>query len=327
MIIKSLSMKNYRPYRNPDTINFASGEKPVTIIMGDNDLGKTTILDAISWCIYGKEHYKQNNDDKLYNKNAEIDLKKGNELDVVVTVVMEDNDNKTIRFKRTQKYVKKNNGRMYKVGKDDFVIHNITSGNDEKITPPNDYVDINLPKTLREYYLFDGERLLEWFKNDSKALKKSIERLSQLNLINNVLKRTNDCLDNLSEQLEDLNPQKAKYVLEKKDLEEKYQEDKENLEKNQGLLSDERKSIEENMAEIAELGSDPDQVLEEINSLKEDIADLKEDKKEADEEHINYLIGQLPLVLSYSLLNDVLHRKITDFDESIDFLYRLRCGR
>jgi len=321
MIIKSLSMKNYRPYRNPDPIYFASGEKPVTIIMGDNDLGKTTILDAISWCIYGKENYKQNNDDKLYNKNAGIDLKKGKELDVVVEVIMEDNDNKIIKFKRTRKYVKKNNGKIHKVGNDDFVIYNITTGNDEKITPPTDYVDINLPKTLREYYLFDGERLLEWFKNDSKALKKSIERLSQLNLINNVLKRTNDCLEDLSDQLEELNPQKAKYVLEKKDLEDKYQEDKKNLEKNEGLLADEKRSIEENMARISELGSDPDQVLEEINSLKDDINDLKEDKKDVEKEHINYLLEQLPLVLSYSLLNGVLHRKIIDFDESIDFSF------
>ena len=44
MIIKSLEMKNYRPYRQPPKINFAYGDKNLTIIEGDNDLGKTTFL-------------------------------------------------------------------------------------------------------------------------------------------------------------------------------------------------------------------------------------------------------------------------------------------
>ena len=31
-------MKNYRPYRRPPKINFANGDKNLTIIEGDNDL-------------------------------------------------------------------------------------------------------------------------------------------------------------------------------------------------------------------------------------------------------------------------------------------------
>ena len=33
-------MINYRPYRGPININFAHSDKMITIIMGDNDLGK-----------------------------------------------------------------------------------------------------------------------------------------------------------------------------------------------------------------------------------------------------------------------------------------------
>lgn len=321
MIIKSLKMENYRPYRKPPVIDFATGNKSITVIMGDNDLGKTTILDAISWCIYGEEHYKKNNDDKLYNKNAGINLKKGNKLDVIVEVVMEDNDNKLIKFRRKQQYVKKSNGKIHRWGSDDFVIYNITSGNDDKITPPKSYVDTNLPKNLREYYLFDGERLLEWFSTDSHAVKKSIGKLSQLNLIENVSRRTNDYFEVLSQELDDLNPKKAEYVLEKKNLEVKHAEDKKNLEKNQSLLDEESNSIDVNMDKIKELGSDPDQVLNEINSLNEDIADFKSQKKEINEDHVTYLLNKLPLVLGYPLLNDVLHRKIVDFNEDTDFSF------
>ena len=55
MILKSLYLKNYRTYRGPEEIKFASGDKNITIIQGNNEVGKTTIMTAISWCLYGRE--------------------------------------------------------------------------------------------------------------------------------------------------------------------------------------------------------------------------------------------------------------------------------
>ena len=43
MIIKSMTIENYRPYKGPVNINFARGEKNVTIIQGRNDAGKTVV--------------------------------------------------------------------------------------------------------------------------------------------------------------------------------------------------------------------------------------------------------------------------------------------
>ena len=49
MIIKSLEVKNYRPYQEPDTIYFANGDKNITIVEGINDTGKTSLINAINW--------------------------------------------------------------------------------------------------------------------------------------------------------------------------------------------------------------------------------------------------------------------------------------
>ena len=73
--------------------------------MGDNDLGKTTLLNAISWCLFDDEHYKKN-DKKIYNKAAGKNLKNDESLEVLVEVSMENNVGQTINFKRVQKYAK-----------------------------------------------------------------------------------------------------------------------------------------------------------------------------------------------------------------------------
>ena len=54
MILKSVKIQNYRVYRGPEEFEIASGDKNVTVIQGTNDAGKTTMLNAITWCLFGK---------------------------------------------------------------------------------------------------------------------------------------------------------------------------------------------------------------------------------------------------------------------------------
>ena len=74
MIIKSLEMKNYRPYRQPPKINFAYGDKNLTIIEGDNDLGKTTLLSAISWCLFNADERYKKHSKPMCNLEASKEL-------------------------------------------------------------------------------------------------------------------------------------------------------------------------------------------------------------------------------------------------------------
>lgn len=54
MLIKTLRMKNFRQFKGTTEINFScDAEKNVTVILGDNTFGKTTLLQAFNWCLYG----------------------------------------------------------------------------------------------------------------------------------------------------------------------------------------------------------------------------------------------------------------------------------
>ena len=55
MIIKSITLYNYRLYEGKNVIKFTQDdEKPIFLISGENGFGKTTFLHSLIWCLYGK---------------------------------------------------------------------------------------------------------------------------------------------------------------------------------------------------------------------------------------------------------------------------------
>lgn len=55
MIIKSITLYNYRLYEGNNTIVFNNqGDKNICLISGENGFGKTTFLHSMIWCLYGR---------------------------------------------------------------------------------------------------------------------------------------------------------------------------------------------------------------------------------------------------------------------------------
>lgn len=54
MIIEQVVMENFGPYYGEHVLELAcSDETPITLVHGENMRGKTTLLNAIRWCLYG----------------------------------------------------------------------------------------------------------------------------------------------------------------------------------------------------------------------------------------------------------------------------------
>lgn len=55
MIIKNITLNNYRLYEGVNKINFTTTEdKNICLISGENGFGKTTFLHSLIWCLYGR---------------------------------------------------------------------------------------------------------------------------------------------------------------------------------------------------------------------------------------------------------------------------------
>ena len=109
MRITEVSILNYRQYKDIK-INFNKKPKKqdLHIIIGQNDTGKTNLLNAINWCLYGDEPHlvKEKEEMPLINTKVLADaLDTGGKYDVIVELLaVTDNDHK-LKFKRVYEFV------------------------------------------------------------------------------------------------------------------------------------------------------------------------------------------------------------------------------
>ena len=89
MLIKTLRMENFRQFRGTTKVDFSCDpNKNVTIILGDNTFGKTTLLQAFNWCFYGKVNFDQR-PDFLLNYELSEEMRNGEQqiVEVEITVL------------------------------------------------------------------------------------------------------------------------------------------------------------------------------------------------------------------------------------------------
>lgn len=69
MLIKSITLNNFRQFKGKQKLVFSiDANQNVTVLLGDNTFGKTTILQAFNWCLYGIADFpKDSNPDFLLN--------------------------------------------------------------------------------------------------------------------------------------------------------------------------------------------------------------------------------------------------------------------
>ena len=191
MILDKVSIKNYRQYRDVE-IDFAKeSNKNFTIIQGNNGTGKTTLLNALTWCLYGSEIHsygQYTSMSQCNNKSANL-AEDGDEIEVAVKIEFLDEEGKSISFER-KKVFYKNDGELREspAGKRFIVTKQV--GNDFKIFEDDQYtVQRIIPRKVEEYFFFDGARLGEYFQHNTKQnIKDSVFQLSQLNLVESVSK-------------------------------------------------------------------------------------------------------------------------------------------
>lgn len=204
IFIKKINLLNYRQYKNIE-INFEDkhedSQNNLFVIKAMNGTGKTTLLNSILWCLYGKEYYIQDKDKALQILNSSVldDSFAGDSKNVeVILTVIDKETEKILEFKRVQTFNIKNNPlENKKVGISnnfDFSINISESGintkyiQDEEVT--SSIVKQYFDEAIYGFYFFDGENLKNYFtKEKAKNIKDSIYNLSQVTLLHNTINR------------------------------------------------------------------------------------------------------------------------------------------
>ena len=91
--IKNIELKNFRPYEDV-TIEFSQDKKKTfTVIEGNNSAGKTSLINGMYWCLYGKEQFLNEGEGKpIPNQNILNNVKVGSTCESSVTITINDDD-------------------------------------------------------------------------------------------------------------------------------------------------------------------------------------------------------------------------------------------
>ena len=169
MRITYIELKNFRQLKDARFEFSTDIQKNVTIIMGNNGTGKTTLAQAFSWCLYGETSFKIK---EVLNKEIETKLESGFGTIVEVKIGIEHGDVK-YEILREQRYQKKGN----KIIQEPTEVRLIMKRKDGTITRVKEWdreIRKILPNELSKYFFFDGERI-EKMSKEIQSGKRSNE--------------------------------------------------------------------------------------------------------------------------------------------------------
>lgn len=195
MRIENIEIHNFRQFRE---LQFKfpqdKGGNDLHIIYAKNGVGKSNVLNAITWCLYDTEMHLGDKNTAIARLNNQVvqELRQtlpdgGNTIgDVIVRILFSSDDgSEKIRFQRVGKFNVTNED-VVPVATDFSIMHfvdgewNSVDSEEETLS----LVKKNVPEEIHDYIFFDGEHLENYFKaGQFENIKNGIEELTQAKII------------------------------------------------------------------------------------------------------------------------------------------------
>lgn len=313
MIVKSMTIENFRPYKGPLSIDFARGEKNVTIIQGRNDMGKTSFINAFTWCLYDKEPFRDEGIEGRCNQLALDEVNIKDEVDVKVEMFMEDSSGRNIRIIRKQTFIKTSDMASRSKNNSELIIYRDDGLNEVKIENPDKYIKNNLPESLQEYFMFTGEKLTQFFKKDQELVKKGVYTLYQLDLLENINIQAKKWETYFSNKFRKINPKLSELKNELSQIIEDEQNDKILLRQNREHIKTLEIEIKTLYMEIGSSGADANEIRKDIENLNDEKRSLKYDLEGIQKEYSALISDNFSHIMAYDLLKNL--EKWAEFEE------------
>jgi len=202
MRLIELELNNFRQFQGTQKIRFFDKkENNISIIIGINGKGKTGILRAILFCLYGIKYLAQDKSDSNSRKKGEkihlvninlLGKNINNPVSAEVKLKFEHNSN-IYEIKRTQSAIKYDNGTTEEKEVSDVeMIITDESGNTnpDKITSDIEIQKVLksiMDKNIKDFFFFDGEQIKKLSTPDEdrrRKVKEGIMELLQIDKVN-----------------------------------------------------------------------------------------------------------------------------------------------
>lgn len=186
MIFEELYMQDFRCFAGENRIRLSTGgSENTTVLFGTNGSGKTTILNAFTWCLYGETTLGLEEPKSLVSHSSVYGAKKGDQVEAVV-IVRFTHDKRRYTLTRRRVEERSDSATL----KTDIVLDSqaalkITEVDGSTISAPNPeaLIDNLLPNRLHKYFFFDGERIEDRLMKGTKEVKQAVTDLMGLEII------------------------------------------------------------------------------------------------------------------------------------------------
>jgi len=285
MLLKRIELSNFKIFYGDQSIEFSTDlERNVTVIYGLNGSGKTTIIQALNWVLYGKTELQE----ELFNKKVlkEASIKYTNSVKTKVKLYFSHLgiDYNLIREIEYYPFNAKD-----KISQSKVVLYRNENGKQSYISNPEEFIESILPKDISPYFFFDGERIEEFAKDEhDNEVKKAIAKVVGVSLIENAIRHCETVKKDYAQNTENSS---------------NIEDDIKNLEKNIDEKEDIIKGIDESiekfnqeMEKLVEKIKDIDDKLKKFKEVEKLIADREKLKKQKE-----YLNERLEEVMSQAI--------------------------
>lgn len=242
MKLIKLEINNFRQFYGNQSIDFAvDPERGVTLIHGENNGGKTALLNALRWCLYGETTENLLDPKNLLNKHAAA---QGNNFFSVCLQI--EHENRLLEVKRSQ-------GKSS--ASSNLLVYEIEDGcyAERAEENPNTLINTLLPKEMSQYFFYQGEGTGTLSsQNDFSHIKEAIEKVLGLTIAKKTLGHLNTVKISYQRDLKqyDTNNEIDTLVSNKETLASSLEREKVQFEQKQSELESSEKEYETQIAKL-----------------------------------------------------------------------------
>lgn len=201
----SLRLRNYRVYRDAEFVFPSGGSYDLHVVVGHGGCGKTNLMNAMSWCLYGQERYQPSKSEGLpiafrplggalagvsptVSAELKVSRRDPNSSEEIVDTFKRSQGDSGLSFTHTQI----RGGEV--VQDDDAERASIT-------------INSLIPKEMRWYYFFDGEKIQDFlFGQATSNVEPALSYLSRIRLLQTTMNHLTSVQTDLQKQIAKNNP-------------------------------------------------------------------------------------------------------------------------
>lgn len=286
MELGSLSMRNFRQFRDAEITFSTDPEKNVTVIHGQNGSGKTTIRNAFLWVLYDTlESIKKPG--RVANQGEMVAADIGDSVPVEVKLVF-NHDGLRHEVRRRKMFQKQSEDDLEGIELDEtFTVEYLTeAGNVEEPTNPESYIRQIIPNDLAGLFFFDGEYISDLSGVDNQGeVQQAIRQMMGLTIMERSIKHLDWVEGEFRDELRDLGSEELQSLI--KDRNEA-EDKKGGLDQKLEDKKEEKRRLQDEIEEINELLSQ----VGETRKLQEQREELEADRDDL-EDRVSELNDQL----------------------------------